>query len=88
MATNGQILGLNNRHNALIPGVDIKPYIIAGRDYPLAPWLITPFKASPAMELIENYKMFNTHYTSTRMALESTFGILKARFKEFNNKTK
>ena len=88
MAVNGQLSGLNCPPNVFNPHLNIHPYIIADKAYPLTTWLITPFKPNPGMQLTTDYVMFNTHHSKTRVFVERAFGILKERFQELNCKSK
>ena len=88
MAVNGQLSGLNCPPNVFNPHINIHPYIIADKTYPLTTWLITPFKPNPGMRLTTDYVMFNTHHSKTRVVVERAFGILKERFQELNCKSK
>ena len=64
------------------------PYIVADKGYPLLSWCITPYKAEPmGMPLSNEEVWFNRKHSSTRMSVERTFGILKARFKEIGGKS-
>ena len=64
------------------------PYIVADRGYPLLSWCITPFKRGPLGASLSTEEVwFNRKHSSTRMAVERAFGILKARFKEIGTKT-
>ena len=54
-------------------------FIIGDSAYPLTNWLIPPFKENGALSGLQ--KKFNFIHSSTRMVVENTFGLLKARFR-------
>ena len=56
-----------------------KEYIIGDAAFPLTPNLIVPYDISPSMDRVN--KQFNFVHSSTRMAVERAFGILKNRFR-------
>ena len=56
-----------------------KEYIIGDAAFPLTPNLIVPYDISPSMNRVN--KQFNFVHSSTRMAVERAFGILKNRFR-------
>lgn len=70
MVVKGQLSGLNYLANIFNPDVNIHPYIIADKTYPLTTWLITPFKPNLGMRLSPDYVMFNTQHSKTRVAVE------------------
>ena len=64
------------------------PYLVVDRGYPLLSWCITPFRMGPmGVPLSREEVWFNRKHSSTRMSVEMTFGILKARFKEIGTKS-
>ncbi|XP_066585161.1 uncharacterized protein [Prorops nasuta] len=54
-------------------------YIIGDSAYPSLPWLVPPFRDNGHLSLQQ--KEFNYLHSSTRMAVEKAFGVLKGRFR-------
>lgn len=65
----------NNPRNLLPVGT----YLIGDSAYPLAKYLITPFKDNG--NLTGNQKLFNARLSSTRVVIEQAFGRLKGMFR-------
>ena len=64
------------------------PYIVADRGYLLLSSCITPYKMGPmGTPLTHEEVWFNRKHSSTRMSVERSFGILKARLKEIGGKS-
>lgn len=84
----GVMGGFHDDPMAWPAGLPFPPYIVGDRGYPLLSWCITPYKKGPmGLPLTREEVWFNTKHSSTRMAVERGFGILKARFKEIGTKS-
>lgn len=58
-------------------------YLIGDSAYPYLEWLVVPFKDNGL--LTEEHKQFNFKLSSTRMAVEHAFGLLKRRFRRLGH---
>ena len=65
-----------NNKDLYFPG---NTHLVGDSAYPLVPWLITPFRHYGRFTCQE--RKYNYKQSSTRMAIEHVFGVLKARFK-------
>ena len=84
----GVMGGFHDDPMTLPAGLPFPPYIVADRGYPLLSWCITPYKMGPmGMPITNKENWFNRKHSSTRMSVERSFGILKARFKEIGGKS-
>jgi hypothetical protein len=74
----GQIFskGLKTRMKRMFPA---DSYILGDSAYPLPTWLMTPFRGSG--HLSDKQNNYNYLHSSTRMAIERAFAILKGRFR-------
>ena len=62
--------------NRLFPG---DRHILGDSAYPLKEWLLTPYRDNG--HLTQSERRYNFIHSSTRMAIERSFGLLKGRFK-------
>lgn len=65
--------------NQLFPG---DRHILGDSAYPLADWLLTPYRDNG--HLTHNERNYNFVHSSTRMVIERAFGMLKARFRRLH----
>ena len=54
-------------------------YLLGDSAYPLAPWLLTPYRDNG--HLTSKQRNYNFLHSSTRMAIERAFALLKGRFR-------
>ena len=65
--------------NLLFPG---DRHILGDSAYPLADWLLTPYRDNGHLTQAE--RNYNFVHSSTRMVIERAFGLLKARFRRLH----
>ena len=63
----------------VIDGYKIRPLLIRDGAYPANTWLVKPFPNN--LNLPQEQKKFNRFLSSATVAVERTFGILKARWR-------
>ncbi|XP_037091491.1 putative nuclease HARBI1 [Pollicipes pollicipes] len=59
-------------------------FIVGDSAFELQSWLMTPFRENQLAENREKKKKYNYLISSTRVVVEKTFGILKARFRRLS----
>ena len=63
----------------VVNGVKVRPLIIGDSAYPLADWLIKPYRHGG--NLTPSQRLFNRRASSSRSLVERGFGLLKARWR-------
>ncbi|KAK6940788.1 Harbinger transposase-derived nuclease domain [Dillenia turbinata] len=72
---------LNGNITSLSEGVEVREYIIGGVDYPLLPWLITPYEGDGLSPAISR---FNAAHEVARSLAVKTFSRLKGTWRILN----
>lgn len=60
-----------------VRGTDIRPYLVGGNTFPLAPWLQKPFQET---ESLEEKALYNGALSSARLSVKTAFKMLKSRW--------
>lgn len=73
---------MNGDVRRLSEGADIREYIVGGVDYPLLPWLITPYEDDD--DLSAAMLNFNKMHEATRSVAVKAFSVLKGSWRILN----